>query len=86
MKKLHNEPQLVKEAIRIGLIYAQKRGVAEFEATDSADLKVEYLYKLLVHDKQIEPLAKSDLSLPTMKHKLALWVQRHLPENHPLKH
>ncbi len=86
MKKLHNEPQLLKEAIRIGLIYAQKRGVVEFEPTDSADLKVEYLYKLLVHDKQIEPLAKPDLSLPAMRHKLAIWVLRNLPESHPLKH
>ena len=47
LKKLPNEALLLKEAIRIGMIYAEKRGVVEFEATDSAHLKVEFIYRLL---------------------------------------
>ena len=33
-------------------------GVGKFEATDSAKEKITYLYRLLVHDKLIQPLAK----------------------------
>ena len=61
MKKLKNEKELLKEAIRVGMIYAEKRGVAEFEATDSQHLKIEYLYRLLVHEKQLQPLAKGQI-------------------------
>jgi hypothetical protein len=50
--------------------------VAEFEPTDSADIKIEYIYRLLVHDKLIQPLAKLDVSLPNMKHKLAKWAEK----------
>lgn len=85
MKKLKNEKELLKEAIRVGMIYAQKRGVVEFENTDSQQLKVEYLYRLLVHDKQIQPLAKDQMGNPGMRHKLAIWIEKLLPEKHPLK-
>ena len=84
MKKIKNEAELVKKAIRVGIIYAEKRGVVKFEASDSANEKVEYLYRLLVHDKLIQPLAKDQISLPNMKHKLAIWVSRQLPKDHPL--
>lgn len=84
-KKLKNEQELLKEAIKVGTRYAEKRGVVRFEPTDSQEEKVEYLYKLLVHDQLMQPLAKPDLSLPNMKHKLALWIQRQLPDDHPLK-
>ena len=84
MKKIKNEAELVKKAIRVGMIYAEKRGVVKFEATDSANEKIEYLYRLLVHDNLIQPLAKDQLSLPNMKHKLAIWVSRQLPKDHPL--
>ena len=83
-KKLENEAGLLKEAIRIGMDYAEKRGVAEFEATDSAHEKVEYIYRLLVHDKLIQPLAKPDVSQKTMAHKLAIWMSKQLPADHPL--
>lgn len=83
-RKLKHEADLIREAIRVGSIYAEKRGAVEFAPTDSQDLKVEYIYKLLVHDNLIQPLAKEDISLPNMKHKLALWISRQLPENHPL--
>lgn len=84
MKKLKNEAELVKEALRVGAVYAKKRGVGEFEGTDSAHDKIEYLYRLLVHDKLIQPLAKGDEKEPAMKHKLALWISRQLPEGHAL--
>ncbi|MFQ5470645.1 MAG: DUF5062 family protein [Gammaproteobacteria bacterium] len=84
MKKIKNEAQLVKEAIRVGMIYAEKRGVAEFEVTDSAKNKIEFIYRLLVHDNLVQPLAKDQISEPNMKHKLALWISRQLPDGHPL--
>ena len=83
-KKLANEAELLKEAIRLGMDYAEKRGVVEFEPTDSAHEKVEYIYRLLVHDKLIQPLAKLDISQKAMAHKLALWVSKQLPAEHPL--
>ncbi len=85
MKKLKNEKELLKEAIRVGMIYAEKRGVVEFDKTDSQQLKVEYVYKLLVHDKQIQPLAKEQMGDPGMRHKLAIWISKQLPDDHPLK-
>jgi hypothetical protein len=82
--KLKKEAQLLKEAIRAGMAYAEGRGVVEFEPTDTQNEKVEYLYKLLVHDKLIQPLAPHQQSQPNMRHKLALWVSRQLPADHPL--
>ncbi len=64
--------------------YGEKRGVVEFEPTDSAHEKIEYIYRLLVHDKLIQPLAKLDVSQKAMAHKLALWVSKQLPGDHPL--
>jgi len=84
MTKIKHEAELAKLAVKVGMNYAQRRGAAEFEETDSADLKIEYVYKLLVHDQLLQPLAKSDLSIPNMRHKLALWVSRQLPSDHPL--
>ncbi len=84
LKKLANEAGLVKEAIRVGMKYAEGRGVVEFERTDSANEKIEYIYRLLVHDKVIQPLAKLDVSQKAMRHKLAVWVSKQLPEDHPL--
>lgn len=84
MKKIKNEAELVAHALHVGAVYAKKRGVAKFEATDSAKEKVTYLYRLLVHDKLIQPLAKGQENEPNMKHKLALWMSRQLPQDHPL--
>jgi len=75
-KKLANEAELLKEAIRLGMDYGEKRGVVEFEPTDSANEKIEYIYRLLVHDKLIQPLAKFDISQKAMRHKLALWASK----------
>jgi hypothetical protein len=76
MSKLKNEKELLKKAIRVGMLYGENRGVVKFEATDSASDKIEYLYRLLVHDKMIVPLAPDQLSMLTMKHKLALWASK----------
>ena len=84
MNKLKNEAELVTQALRVGAVYAKKRGVGDFEATDSAKEKITYLYRLLVHDKLVQPLAKGQDSEPNMKHKLALWMSRQLPADHPL--
>jgi predicted transcriptional regulator len=84
MKRIKNEAQLVKEALRVGAVYAEKRGVGQFEGTDSAHDKVTYLYRLLVHDKLIQPLAKGEEKETAMRHKLALWISRQLPPDHEL--
>ena len=83
-KRLKNEGELLKEAVRLGVQYGEKRGVVEFEPTDSMHEKIEYIYRLLVHDKLIQPLAKLDVSQKAMAHKLALWAAKQLPEEHPL--
>lgn len=83
-KKLKNEAGLLKEALSLIMDDAVKRGVVEFEATDSHNLKIEYAYRLLVHDKRISPLPNDQLSLPKIKHRLAMWVTHQLPEGHAL--
>lgn len=83
-KKLKHESELVKEAIRIGVKYGEDRGVVEFEATDSAADKLEYIYRLLVHDKLIQPMPEEQISQKSMRHRLALWVAKQLPKDHPL--
>jgi len=83
-KKLKNEKALLKEALEIILTDAVKRGVVEFDATDSHDLKIEFAYRLLVHDKKIAPLPNDQLSMPNMRHRLAMWVTHELPEDHEL--
>ena len=84
MKKIKNEAQLSKIAIILGEKYAINRGFKNFGATDSANQKVESLYRLLVSDNLVQPLAKDQESLVNMKHKLAIWVSKQLPDNHPL--
>jgi hypothetical protein len=76
VKKLKNEKELVKKAIAAGMRYGEERGVVEFEATDSAAEKIEYIYRLLVHDKVIQPMPEDQVSQVTMKHKLAIWASR----------
>lgn len=83
-KKLKNEKELLAEALRIIIDDAVGRGIVEFEPTDPHKLKVEYAYRLLVHDKKISPLPANQLSLPRMKHRLAMWVTHELPPDHEL--
>lgn len=76
MKKLKNEKELLKQAIAAGVKYGEKRGVVEFEATDSAQEKVQYIYRLLVHDKVIQPIPEDQISQKSMQHKLAIWASK----------
>lgn len=76
MKKLKNEKVLVKKAIIEGMKYGETRGVVEFEPTDSASEKIEYIYRLLVHDKVIQPIPEDQVSQTSMKHKLAIWASK----------
>jgi hypothetical protein len=76
MTKLKNEKELVKKAIALGVEYGEKRGVVEFEATDSANDKLEYIYRLLVHDKLIQPLPAEQVSQKNIRHRLAVWASK----------
>ncbi len=84
MAKIKNETQLIKKALEVAERYAKNRGYAEFKATDSSKEKVECVYRLLVHDKLIQPLAGDQENGPNMRYKLALWISRLLPEDDPL--
>ena len=84
MKKVKNEAQLAKLAITIGEKYAHNRGYKEFSATNSANQKVETLYRLLVLDKLVVPLPKDQENQMNMKHKLSIWISKQLPDDHPL--
>ncbi len=76
MKKLKNEKELLKKAIAEGMKYGEQRGVVEFEPTDSAQEKIEYIYRLLVHDGVIQPLPQLEISQKSMAHKLAIWASK----------
>ena len=74
MKKLKNEKELVKKAIALGVKYGEDRGAVEFEATDSANEKLEYIYRLLVHDKLILPMPEEQVSQKSIRHKMTTWA------------
>ncbi len=76
MKKLKNEKEMLKKAIVEGVKYGEKRGVVEFEPTDSANEKIEYIYRLLVHDQVIQPIPEDQISQKSMMHKLAIWASK----------
>jgi len=76
VKKLRNEKELVKKAIAEGVKYGEERGFVEFEPTDSATEKIEYIYRLLVHDKVIQPVPQDQISQLAMKHRLAIWASK----------
>ena len=84
MAKINNESELVKKALSVGALYAEKRGYGKIEDQDSVKLKVEFVYRVLIEDKLIQPLAKDQISDPNMRHKLALWISRQLPAGHSL--
>ncbi|WP_020207682.1 DUF5062 family protein [Gilvimarinus chinensis] len=79
MKKLENEKEFFKKALKVGSSYAEKRGAARFSPDDSAAERALYLYRLLTHDKLIQPLPEDQVSQKTIQHKLALWASR-LPD------
>ncbi len=76
MKKLKNEKELLKKAIIEGVKYGEGRGVVEFEPTDSANEKIEYIYRLLVHDKIMQAIPEDQVSQKSMRHKLAIWASK----------
>lgn len=84
MKKLKNEAELLKAAIIAGVKYAEERGAAIFYPTDSQNEKILYIYRLLVHDKLMQPMPEDQVSQKSMRHKLALWHAKTLPKNDPL--
>ena len=73
---MKNEKEMVKKAILEGMKYGEERGVVEFEPTDSAADKIEYIYRLLVHDKIIQPLPQDQISQLGMKHRIAIWASK----------
>ena len=62
MKKLKHESELFKAGLLAAMKYAQERGAVEFEPTDSASQKLLYVYRLLVHDKMIQPLPEDQVA------------------------
>lgn len=84
MKQLKHEAELVKGAILAGMKYGEDRGAVVFEPTDSASEKILFIYRLLVHDKLIQPLPEDQVSQQSMRHKLAIWYSKQLPKDHPL--
>ena len=84
MKKLKHEAELFKAALHEAMKYAEERGAVEFEPSDSASLKLLYVYRLLVHDKLLQPLPEDQVGEAALRHKLAIWYARQLPEDHPL--
>ena len=84
MKKLKHEAELVKAALHAGMKYAEERGAAVFEPTDSVNERILYIYRLLVHDKLIQPMPEDQVTQQTLRHRLALWYSKQLPKDHPL--
>lgn len=70
------EKELVRKAIDEGVKYAEARKAAEFEPTDSSAEKIEYIYRLLVHDKLIQPMPEDQISQKSMRHRLAMWAAK----------
>lgn len=84
MKKLKHENELFKEAFVAAMKYAEERGAVVFEPHDSASEKLLYVYRLLVHDKKMQPLPEDQVAEKSMRHKITLWYAKQLPKNHPL--
>ena len=84
MKKIKNESQLLQHAIKLGAAYALKRGYVGIDETTSVKDKQECIYRLLVQDKLISPLAKDQEASANIRHKLVLWISKNLPADHSL--
>lgn len=84
MKKLKHEAELFKAAFAAAMKYAEERGAVIFEKTDSASEKLLYVYRLLVHDKLLQPIPEDQVSEKSMRHKLAIWYSHQLPKDDPL--
>jgi hypothetical protein len=81
--KLANEDKLVKKALEVGVKMAKMQG---FDLPSSPQpTKVKAVYLFLVEVNQITPLPESKLDGANIKHRLALWIHKALPDNDPLK-
>ena len=83
-KKLKNESEIIREVIRVGSVYVKSRRAGQIDVADPQKQKLEFIYRLLVHDNQIQPLAVDQVTDLNIKHRLAMWLIGKLPENHPL--
>ncbi len=84
IKKLKNEAELIREVIRVGSVYVANRGAGTIEESDPQKQKLDFIYRLLVHDKQIQPLPHDQLNDLNIKHRLVMWISKKLPKDHPL--
>jgi hypothetical protein len=84
VKPLKHEHELFKLALAAAVKYAEDRGAAVFEPTDSQSDKLLYVYRLLVHDRKIAPLPEDQVSEKMLRHRLARWYAGQLPKDHPL--
>jgi Domain of unknown function (DUF5062) len=84
MKKLQHETELFKAALAAAMKYAEERGAVKFEPQDSASEKLLYVYRLLVHDRLLQPLPEDQVAEKSLRHKLAIWYSKQLPPDHPL--
>lgn len=84
MKKLKHETELARGALLAGMKYAEQRGAAVFEATDSVNERMLYIYRLLVHDKLIQPMPEEQVSQQSLRRRLAHWYAKQLPPGHEL--
>lgn len=82
---MKHEHELFKAALAAAVKYAEDRGAAIFEKTDSQSEKLLYVYRLLVHDKKIAPLPEEQVSEKALRHRLAMWYAAQLPRDHPLR-
>ena len=85
MTRFRHESELFKAALQAGIAYAEKRGAVVFEPTDSARDKALYVYRLLVHDRKIQPMPEEQVSEKSVRHRLAAWYAHQLPEDDPLR-
>lgn len=84
MKKIKNESQLLQHATKLGAAYALKRGYVGIDASTSLKDKQEVIYRLLVQDKLITPLAADQETTANIRHRLVNWIIKHLPADHSL--
>lgn len=81
--RLQNEDKLVKKALEIGEKMAKMQGF-DLPSTPQP-VRVKAIYLFLVDAKQIAPLPDNKLDGASIKHRLAMWIHKALPDNDPLK-
>jgi hypothetical protein len=84
VKKLKNEAELFRAALEAGMAYGEERGAVAFEEGDSVNERAMYIYRLLVHDKILQPMPEEQVSQKSVKHRLSMWHLRSLPKGDPL--